>query len=499
MGVVRKQSILSLIGIYAGFAIGAFNQYLFIRHLSQEQFGLTTILREVFLTLTTFASLGTLLTFHRFFPMYDKALGRERNDLPFLVLGACTIGLILVISSLFFFKDFIILKFSKNSPLFVEWFYLLVPLTCTVLLIQLFEAFAFMLKRTIGSNIIKEVGFRIFQSLIIVLYCFHFITIDTFFILFSFMYLPSVLIMAWMVFAKNGMRINTRISKLTKKVYRKMVSYTVYHFTGTAISVVPVAVNISLLSSLSPLGLNDAAVYGMAKFVVSVIDGPLRSMLGINVATVSEASHNRDHEKVARIYRKTSISLSIVGIAIFALIMVNINLINTPMFTNSGKDFSKLPLIFAIVGISKVFELSMGLNNVILYLSKHWRMEFLITSSVILLNIPVSYLLTKEYLLIGTALADCILVSLFCILRFIAVKKLIGMQPYTWKTLGLFLIGVLSLAATLLVPDTPNIFLTDSIKSVVFCTIYFTGIWYYKPSEDFNEIMRKIIGKVIKK
>ena len=196
MGVVRKQSILSLIGIYAGFAIGAVNQYLFIIHLSQEQLGLTTILREVFLTLTTFASLGTLLTFHRFFPMYDKSLGRERNDLPFLVLTACIIGLILVISSLFLFKDFIILKFSKNSPLFVEWFYLLVPLTCTALLIQLFEAFSFMLKRTIGSNIIKEVGFRIFQSVIILLYCFDLISIDTFFILFSFMYLPSVVIMA---------------------------------------------------------------------------------------------------------------------------------------------------------------------------------------------------------------------------------------------------------------------------------------------------------------
>lgn len=499
MGVVRKQSILSLIGIYAGFAIGAVNQFLFIRHLSQEQFGLTTILREVFLTLTTFASLGTLLTFHRFFPMYDKSLGREKNDLPFLILTACTIGLVIVISSLFLFKEFIILKFSKNSPLFVEWFYLLVPLTCTVLLIQLFEAFAFMLKRTIGSNIIKEVGFRIFQSVIIILYCFQLITIDTFFILFSFMYLPSVIIMAWMVFAKDGIRITTRISRLTKKIYRKMISFTVFHFTGAAISVVPVAVNISLLSSLSPLGLNDAAVYGIAKFVVSVIDGPSRSMLGINVATISEASHNRDHDKVARIYQKTSISLSIVGIAIFALILVNINLINTPLFTDSGKDFSKLPLIFAIIGISKVFELSMGLNNVILYLSKHWRIEFLITSSVILLNIPISYMLTKEFLLLGTAIADGLLVSLFCILRFVAVKKLIGIQPYTRKTLGLLFIGILSLAATLLVPDTPNLFLTNSIKSIVFGTFYFVGIWYYKPSEDFNEIIRKAIAKVKKK
>lgn len=498
MGVVRKQSILSLIGIYAGFAIGAVNQYLFIRHLSQEEFGLTTILREVFLTLTTFASLGTLLTFHRFFPMYDKSLGREKNDLPFLILAVCTIGLILVTASLFLFKDFIILKFSKNSPLFVEWFYLLIPLTCTVLLIQLFEAFAFMLKRTIGSNIVKEVGFRIFQSVIIILYCFQFITIDTFFILFSFMYLPSVIIMAWMVFAKEGIKITTRVSKLTKKIYRKMIGFTAYHFTGAAISVVPVAVNISLLSSLSPLGLNDAAVYGIAKFVVSVIDGPARSMLGINVATVSEASHNRDHDKVARIYQKTSISLSIIGIAIFAFILVNINLINTPLFTTNGKDFSKLPLIFVIIGISKVFELSMGLNNVILYLSKHWRIEFLITSSVILLNIPISYFLTKEFLLMGTAIADALLVSLFCILRFLAVKKLIGIQPYTRKTLGLFIIGILCLAATLLVPATPNIFLTNILKSIVFGTLYFVGIWYYKPSEDFNEIIRKAIKKINK-
>lgn len=499
MGVVRKQSILSLISIYSGFAIGALNQYLYIHFLSQEQYGLTTILREIFVALSTFASLGTVLTFHRFYPMYQHALGRKRNDLPFIVLGTSIIGLTLVVASLFIFKDLIIRKYSANSPLFVEWFYLLVPLTITFLCMLLFEAFAVMLKRTVGANLVREIGFRLFQSAIILLYCLKWISIDTFFILFSLMYVPSVLIMAAMVFSRNGISINCKISGLSKKIYKSMINYTVFHFSGAAIGVLPVAINMSIITSISKNGLTDTAVYGLARFFISIIEAPMRSMLGINVATISEASHQKDKEKISRIYKKTSITLLVIGIALFTLIGTNLDIVNSVLFNRNGKDYSMLGPLFMIIGLSKVFELSMGLNNVILYLSKHWKVEFYITSGVILLNIPASYLLTKEWGIMGTATSDAIMLSLFCLLRFYWVKRLIGIQPYTSKTLGMLLIGISCFVVTFLLPPMGHILVTLAVKSAVFMSLYLLAVWVYNPSEDLKEIMAKAFHKIIKK
>ncbi|OJV55431.1 MAG: hypothetical protein BGO31_18875 [Bacteroidetes bacterium 43-16] len=499
MGIVRKQSILSLISIYSGFAIGALNQYLYIHFLSQEQYGLTTLLREIFLALSTFANLGTVLTFHRFYPMYQHFLGKKRNDLPFIVIGASIIGLTLVVASLFIFKDLIIRKFSENSPLFVEWFYLLVPLTVTFLCMLLFEAFAFMLKRTVGANLIKETGFRLFQSAIIMLYCFKWISIDTFFILFSLMYVPSVIIMGAMVFTKNGIQINYKISGLTKRIYKSIASYTAFHFSGVAIAVLPIAINMSIITSISKNGLIDTAVYGLARFFVSIIEAPLRSMLGINIATVSEATHQKDKEKISRIYKKTSITLFITGLALFILIATNIDLVNATLFNKNGKDYSMLGAIFFIIGLAKVFELSMGLNNVILYMSKYWKVEFYITSSVILLNIPVSYLLTKHWGVMGTACSDAIMLSLFCLLRFYFVKRLIGIQPYTSKTLGMLLIGIACFIITAMVPSSFPVIISLALKATVFMLLYFTAIWFYNPSEDMKDILTKMFQKILKK
>src|SRR5690606_40864723 len=123
MGVVRKQSILSLLATFLGFALGAANQIWYNQYLTQEEYGLTMVFREVFVAFSYIATFGTVLTFHRFYPLYNHYLKRERNDLPFLVLAAFSLGLALVATILIAFKEPISGYFSKNSPLFVEKYY----------------------------------------------------------------------------------------------------------------------------------------------------------------------------------------------------------------------------------------------------------------------------------------------------------------------------------------------------------------------------------------
>jgi hypothetical protein len=54
MTTIRKQSIYSSIFIYIGFAIGAFNVlYLFPKYFTKEEFGLTRILVDIALILST--------------------------------------------------------------------------------------------------------------------------------------------------------------------------------------------------------------------------------------------------------------------------------------------------------------------------------------------------------------------------------------------------------------------------------------------------------------
>ncbi|HTO17006.1 MAG TPA: hypothetical protein VLZ83_14650 [Edaphocola sp.] len=496
MGQVRKQGVLSLIFIYAGFAIGAVNTYLFNFFLTQEQYGLTAVLSNLLSVTASFATLGSALTIYRFFPIYNHHLGREKNDLPFLTIAASIIGLSLVLVSLFLFKDLIVRKFSENSPLFVERFYLLVPLTITFLSVILFEAYAFLMKRTVASNMVKEISFRLFQLIIVLLYGYDKISIDTFFVLFSLMYVPTVLIMLWINFSKDGIKINFKISKLTKRLYKVVLNYTAFHFSGALLLVLPMALNSIIIASVSPNGLNDAAVYVLARFFVSVIEAPLRGVTGIYIATISESFHKRDFLRIDRMYKKTSINLLLIGIALFVLMYINIPIVDT-LFVD--KDYSNLALVFGLIGIGKLFELSMGLNNAILYLSKFWKVEFFISSSVIILSIPVNYLLIKWSPLLGVGIAEVLLIFFLGISRFIAVKKLLKLQPYTIKTIGVLLIGITCFLIAQLLPRVSNIYLDFIIRSSVFGILYLVAIWTYRPSPDLHELLDKILIKFKKK
>jgi O-antigen/teichoic acid export membrane protein len=84
MGIIRKQSILSSIFIYIGFAIGAINiLYLFPHYLTTEQFGLTRLLIDVSMLIGMLATLGSCPATLKFYPFYASMLPKEKMTFLF--------------------------------------------------------------------------------------------------------------------------------------------------------------------------------------------------------------------------------------------------------------------------------------------------------------------------------------------------------------------------------------------------------------------------------
>ena len=150
MGIVRKQSILSSIFTYIGFAIGAFNiLFLFPKYFTPEEIGLTRILLDVALLFSTICTLGTVPLVLKFFPFYKRYLPDEQNDLPVLSIGLGLLGIIAFSFLIPELKPWIIRKFGSRSPLFVDYFDLLYPFTITLTLFSIFEAYAWSIKKTV--------------------------------------------------------------------------------------------------------------------------------------------------------------------------------------------------------------------------------------------------------------------------------------------------------------------------------------------------------------
>jgi O-antigen/teichoic acid export membrane protein len=143
MSTIRRQSVISLVSIYAGFVIGAVNiLFLFTKFFTPEEIGITRTLRDVALVFSTICSLGSIPITLKFFPFYQSYLPKNKNDLPFLTLLLGTTGSLLLLFLLPHFEPMIVRKFGARSPLFVKYFDLVYPFTITLVFFTLFEAHA---------------------------------------------------------------------------------------------------------------------------------------------------------------------------------------------------------------------------------------------------------------------------------------------------------------------------------------------------------------------
>ena len=105
MSNIRRQTIISSLLIYVGFAFGALNTYLFTKQgiFTPEEYGLTRAIIVIGQFFYGFAGFGLTAVIYKFYPYYKDNLPDNKNDLLTLSLGAALVGFILTITGAIIF------------------------------------------------------------------------------------------------------------------------------------------------------------------------------------------------------------------------------------------------------------------------------------------------------------------------------------------------------------------------------------------------------------
>src|SRR6478672_1680866 len=98
MSSIRKQSIISSIIVYIGFALGFVNTYLFTREgsFTESQYGLTGAFIAIANVMYSFALLGMQSYIYKFYPYYNDNLPRRKIDMITWPLVVSLVGFALV-------------------------------------------------------------------------------------------------------------------------------------------------------------------------------------------------------------------------------------------------------------------------------------------------------------------------------------------------------------------------------------------------------------------
>lgn len=497
MGIIGKQSVQSSIFIYIGFAIGALNTLVLFQnkdYFTLDQFGLTKVLVDVSLLIGMLCTLGTAPAAVKFYPFYNSYLPKKENDLPIITLLAVTIGCILFLVVTPLFKDIIIRKYGERSPLFVDYFNLIYPLTIPIAFLYLLESYSWAVKKTVLPAILREVVVRVLTTVCILLVMLKLVNFSQFIHLYSLIYVLPVLILFFSLIKGGDLPLHFNISSVTKRLKNRIIVFSLFIFSGQILNLLARTLDSIIISSQSPGGLKDTGIFTIATYFIALMEVPVRSMTGITFAVLSQAWKDKDLAKVFSVYRKTALNLLIAGLAIMGLIVLNIQNVITIL----GETYRPMAEVVLILGFSKLIDLGTGLNSHLLLSSKHWKIEFVTNIFLVVMAGVFNYLLVRKYGIIGSAWATLIAFTIYNAVRFLLIWKLFKMQPFTLLNLKALMIAAGCFLVCWVIPTIQNVFLDSAIKSLLFIILYIFLIIQLKVSYDVNLVYEKIADRIKK-
>jgi O-antigen/teichoic acid export membrane protein len=505
MGIIQKQGMKSSLFIMIGFVIGAFNLLvLFPLFFTKSDQGLVRAMIDIGATLSVFCTLGTLPVVYKFYPFYNQYLGPKKNELPFITLMVNLIGFSLLLIVGWQEKDFIIRKLGK-SPELAIYFNYVYPYTFFILMFIWLEGFAWGLRKGVTTNFLKETLIRILTTVLVLAFGFKCISLSTFILLFSGIYLvPALILLYTLIQTKEFSLSNFKISSVTRRLKGRMISFALFVFAGQFFNLLAKTNDTFLIFGLR--GLSDTAIFAIATYVSAILEIPQRSLNSITIPILAESWKNKDMANIKNIYHKSVSNLLAIGLLLFGLIWLNID--NLVAFLNLisnkyGGGYDELPKLIFILGLAKLIDLATGVNGQIIGTSNFWKFDFYTNLFYIVLSLPLNYFLIKNYGLEGLAFSNLVALTLYNSIRFGFLYKKFNLQPYTWRH-GTFLIT--SIILMLLVHQLPiinNFFLNIFIQSATFSVSFYLLVKWINPSPEvlslFNSFFTNNFLKLFKK
>jgi O-antigen/teichoic acid export membrane protein len=493
MSSIRRQSIISSIVIYIGFGIGLLNIYLFTKQgiFLDPQFGLYNAFIAIATMMMAFANLAMPSYIYKFYPYYNDHLPVKKNDQATIALLTGTIGFVLVLVAGIVFKEFVVKKYGTNAPEIVAYYNWIFPLGFGLMIYTILEAYAWQLHKSVFTSFLKEVLWRLFTTVLIVLFATGVIdNFDLFIKLFSLSYpfIAAVLLVYLLVTKK--IHFTFKLSKVTRRLSKSILRLCSFVYTGSLIFTISFVFDSLVISSVLDDALTKLAVYSVAQNISSMIQVPQRGIIAASIAHLSKAWKDKNKELIQRIYQRSSINQLIFACGLFSLIILSF----TDAVTTFQLKGTYLDAYYVVIllGLAKVVDMGTGVNAQVIATSTYWRFEMISGVLLLVIMMPLSYFMTKEYDIVGAGLANLVSITIYNAIRITFLWKKFRFFPFTIQSLYTVLLAGACYAichfAFINIQGLAGMFL----RSIVFILLYAAGVIYMKLSPDIQPVILTI-------
>ncbi len=429
MGIVIKQSIKGTIWSYLGVIIGFITTaYLFPNYLTTEIVGLLGIIVSYSQIFGRISLLGLQGTTSRLFPFFRNPANKH-NGFLFVALLYHILGFCIFILAYFLLKPYLIKTNIDNSPLFVQYIYLIIPTTVATMIFTFLDTYNKMLYNAVFGIFLKDFVQRILLLTTTLAYVFRIINLKTFIIIYIIAICIKVIIIIIHLLLKKEINLTPKRNFITPSLRKEMVSVSLFNIIGNAGAII--VFNLDKIIINQYLDLSYTGIYTITFYFGSLVAIPSRPLIKISEPLIAEAWKTDDRETINKIYYKSCLNQLIIGGFLLLGLWVNIDNILEIL----GSKYYPGKWVILIIGLGYLIDMTTGTNGSIIGLSKYFRLNLLFMSILVIFMLLFMNLLVPKWGITGGATAIALALFLNNLMRFIFLKIKYEMQPFNGKFL----------------------------------------------------------------
>ena len=485
MGIVINQSIKNTVITYIGFVIGAANTLFMYPHfLGKEFYGLTGFVLSFANVIMPLMAFGVQNTLVKFFSEYRS--DEEKNGFLSYVLLLPLIVAIPILAICYFYYEDIAGYFATKNPFIYDYFWQIPLIGLFMGYFEIFYAWVKVHLKSVFGTFAREVLLRLLITVGLFAVYFGWISAGSFINLTLVIYFVITLVMLVYAFQVRNFKLHLNFPVNRKAVFR----YSIFIILSGSVANMLLDLDKTMMGKM--IDIDNIAFYNVAIFIATVISVPARAMHQIAYPITAKLMNDGKFGELNDFYKKTSITLQIVGGLVFVGILVNIKQI----YLLLPPEYSQGIFTVFVIGFSKYLDLILGNNNSIIFNSKYYKAVLFLGLALAGVQVLLNLYMIPLMLIDGAALATLISIALYSLAKLLFVVFRMKLFPFTVKTLYSFGILLVTFGLFYFWDFSFHPIVNILLKSVLVTVVYIVVNYKMKLSAEFNQVVDIILKKI---
>jgi O-antigen/teichoic acid export membrane protein len=420
----------------------------------------------------------------KFFSQYKTE--KEKGEFLTFVLFLPILVLIPLLIFGFLGYDLIAAFEARKNPIIYDYVWQVPIIGLCMGYFEIFYAWVKAHMQSVFGSFIKEVLLRVFISIFLFAVYFQWISAVTFIYSLMLIYLAVMLVMFYYAMKVKKIVFSLKFPTNSKSIF----TYSIFIILSGSIANMLLDIDKNMIAKY--INIDNIAYYSVAIFIATVISVPSRAMHQITYPITAKLMTEGKHEELNDLYKKTSITLQIVGGLVFIGIVVNIN----QLYLLLPKSYSGGVFVVFTIGLSKYFDLILGNNNAIIFNSKYYKAVLFLGLMLAFLAISLNMIFIPKYGINGAAFATLISITLYSLAKLLFVVFKMKLYPFSNATLVSFAISAACFFAFYFWEFSFYPIINIVLKSILVALIYVFLSYKLKVSVDVNAVIAKSFKRI---